>query len=194
MGTALVVGGKKSCDVLVALVRENGYLEITPAFSGGEARRALAEKEFELVLINTPLSDEFGTDLALRTARASVTGVMLFVRGDQAAEVSAKVEECGVFVVEKPLSRQIFHQAVRLVEAARRRMLALERENIKLQTKMEEIRLVCRAKCILMASLGMTEDQAHHHIEKQAMDLRVTRREIAQGILKSDEGTRDHGE
>lgn len=184
MGTALVVGGKKSCDALVAMVRESGYREITPAFSGGEARRVFAEKEFELVLINTPLSDEFGADLALRAARTAVTGVMLFVRGEQAAEVSAQVEEYGVFVVEKPLSRQIFHQAVRLVEAARRQMLVLERENVRLQAKMEETRLICRAKCILIESLGMTEELAHRHIEKQAMDLRMTRREIAQSILE----------
>ena len=34
---------------------------------------------------------------------------------------------------------------------------------------------------------GMTEPQAHRYIEKQAMDLRITRREVAEGIISTYE-------
>ena len=44
-----------------------------------------------------------------------------------------------------------------------------------------------RAKCVLIQYLNMTETQAHRYIEKQAMDLRTTRRQIAEGILKTYE-------
>ena len=47
--------------------------------------------------------------------------------------------------------------------------------------------MVDRAKCALIQYLGFTEPQAHRYIEKQAMDLRQTRREVAESILKSDE-------
>ena len=66
-------------------------------------------------------------------------------------------------------------------------MAGLRQENVKLQSKIEEIRLVDRAKCALIQYLSMTEEQAHHFIEKQAMDMRTTKREIAEGILKSYE-------
>ena len=56
-------------------------------------------------------------------------------------------------------------------------------ENVKLQSKIEEIRLVDRAKCALIQYLSMTEEQAHHFIEKQAMDRCVTRRTVAEEIL-----------
>lgn len=62
-------------------------------------------------------------------------------------------------------------------------MLGLQRENVRLNEKLEELRLVSRAKGALMRVLGMTEPQAHHYIEKQAMDLRATRREVARRIL-----------
>lgn len=45
-------------------------------------------------------------------------------------------------------------------------------------------RLIDRAKRTLMRYLGFTEPQAHRYIEKHAMDLRVTRAEVARGILK----------
>lgn len=88
-------------------------------------------------------------------------------------------------MVPKPVSRAFFYQALKLVEASRRRMLGLRTENLRLQDKVEEIRFVNRAKFVLMERLNMTEQQAHRYIEKQAMDMRLTRREVAQGILST---------
>ena len=50
---------------------------------------------------------------------------------------------------------------------------------------MQEIRLVNRAKWILIGSLKMTEGEAHRYIEKQAMDRCVPRREIAEEIIRT---------
>ena len=125
-------------------MRECGFSAVRAAGSGGEARRLFSEGGFELVLVNTPLPDEFGSALALETARESDAGVALLVNAPQADAVSAEVEDFGVFVVEKPFSRPMLFQSLRL---------------------------------------GMTEPQAHHYIEKQAMDLRATRREVARRIL-----------
>ena len=66
-------------------------------------------------------------------------------------------------------------------------MLGLRDENIQLQQKIEEIRLVDRAKCALIQYLNLTEAQAHRYIEKQAMDLRLSRRQVAEAILKTYE-------
>ena len=48
---------------------------------------------------------------------------------------------------------------------------------------MEEIRMVNRAKWLLIEQLKMTEQQAHRYIEKQAMDRCITRRAVAEQIL-----------
>ena len=50
---------------------------------------------------------------------------------------------------------------------------------------MEEIRLVNRAKWLLIGELNMTEQEAHRYIEKQAMDRCVTKRVIAEQILST---------
>ena len=66
-------------------------------------------------------------------------------------------------------------------------MLNLQNENVRLQQKIQEIRMVDRAKCALIQYLHMSEPDAHRYIEKQAMDLRITRREVAEEILKTYE-------
>ena len=63
----------------------------------------------------------------------------------------------------------------------------LKFQNQKLQDKLEEIRLINRAKCVLIQYLNMTEQQAHRYIEKQSMDLRQSRVVTAESILKTYE-------
>ena len=50
---------------------------------------------------------------------------------------------------------------------------------------MQEIRVGNRAKWMLIERLQMSEADAHRYIEKMAMDRCVSRREIAEGIIKT---------
>ena len=57
------------------------------------------------------------------------------------------------------------------------------RENQLLKQKIEDLKLIDRAKCVLIANLKMDEKQAHRYIQKRAMDLRLPQRDIAEEIL-----------
>ena len=52
---------------------------------------------------------------------------------------------------------------------------------------MADIRVVNRAKWLLMEKLNLSEKDAHYYIEKQAMDLRIPRREVAGNIIRTYE-------
>lgn len=163
------------------------YDKIIIAESGAEARRLAGENDFELAIINAPLPDEFGHELSLMLGLDTDAGVILLVKSELAQDISDRVEVGGVFVVPKPISRAFFFNALKITMAARRKVMTLQRENVKLQTKIEEIRIIDRAKCALIQYLNMTEQQAHRYIEKQAMDMRITKREVADGILQTYE-------
>lgn len=182
MDNILIVSSAENGKAFLSELLRARDARTATASSAGEARRLLISQSFDLALINAPLSDELGHDLALELSNSAV-GVLLFVKAELADEVSERVGEYGVFVLSKPLHREFFHQALRMVRASSRRMDALRQENDKLRRKLEEQKLVSRAKNALMLHLRMTEQQAHRHIEKQAMDKRVSRREIAQNIL-----------
>jgi response regulator NasT len=66
-------------------------------------------------------------------------------------------------------------------------MNRIQAENSQLKYKIEDIRIIDRAKYILISYMNMSEKEAHRFIEKQAMDLRITKRAIAEGILKTYE-------
>ena len=140
-----------------------------------------------MIIIDTPLSDELGNDFAITASEKTTAGIILIVDCENVLEISANVEDYGVFALPKPLSPEFFYQAVKLLSAARRRVMNLENENLRLQKKIEEIRIVDRAKLVLIQVLKMTEPQAQHYIEKQSMDLRQSRLATAENILRTYE-------
>ena len=82
------------------------------------------------------------------------------------------------------VGRKIFRSALASAQSAQRRVERIQVENEKLKQKIEDIRVVYRAKCVLIAYLNLSEQDAHRFIEKQAMDSRSSKREVAEGILK----------
>ncbi|MBR2087491.1 MAG: ANTAR domain-containing protein, partial [Oscillospiraceae bacterium] len=111
------------------------------------------------------------------------SGILLLCKADIADDVSDKVGDFGVCVVSRPMNKSLLHQSIRLVEATRSRMMSLKRENTKLMVRIGEMRVISRAKLALVQYMGLSEPEAHRYIEKQAMDTRSTRCEVAEQIL-----------
>lgn len=184
----IISANEQSVSSFSQMLKAEGCQFIDSAKSGSDGRRRIAEREYDLVIINSPLTDEFGDGLSNYIAQSTNSGVILTVKAEHEPEIENRTSEYGVFVLGKPLSRQLFYKAIRLLEATRNRLNGVKRENIKLQKKIDDIRVVNRAKCILMEYLSMTEPQAHKYLERQAMDLRLTKVEVAKRLLTTYEG------
>lgn len=180
----IVSGSGKGAEGVAALFsQEAPGTQYTFASSGAEARRIVLSASFDAVAVNTPLPDEFGHEFLLSLAENTLAGLLLFVKAENFEGYYNRVSEYGIAVISKPVHRQLFSQTFRLVMATRNRMLSLKRENDKLQRKLDETKLVGRAKCALIAGEKLSEPEAHRLIEKRAMDERRSRLEIAKEIL-----------
>lgn len=187
METTLLVTSAKNREDFSRFLASCGCRGVSLAASGSEARRLLGQREYDLVVIAVPLPDEFGSDLALYAVESTGSGVLLVVASARADEVAAEVEEYGVAVTPSPMSRQRVTQALHLLRAASRKAAQLREENQKLLRRLEDLRMVDRAKCALIQYGGYTEEEAHHTIERRAMDRRISRRQAAQEILEGYE-------
>lgn len=185
MTRALIVSSsERGQEALREMLSAAGYAQSSAAASGADARRLLLNQPFELVIVNAPLSDEFGHELAAHAA-AQGAGAILICRAEHAEQLGAVLEREGVFVMSRPLVRQLFMQALHLVEMARSRIYELMTERDKLRRQLEDMRTISRAKCLLIEHAAMTEAQAHRYIEKQAMDMRTSRREVAECVIRT---------
>lgn len=184
--SVLIVSASNSFnDNVIKLLPESSYSPITFAKSVNEAQRNISERSYDIIIINTPLPDDYGVKLAIDFSSNRTSVVLLFVRNDMYTSIYEKVRDYGVFTLHKPVPAQAISQALDWLKATRERLRNMETKTLSLQEKMEEIKLINRAKWALINSLGMTEADAHRYIEKQAMDRCVTRREIAENIIQS---------
>ena len=184
--SVLIVSASESfTENVMQFLPEATYRPVKTAKSVSEAQRIIVERSYDLIIINTPLPDDFGAKFAIDISDRSPSVVLLFVRSDNYHDVYDKVFDFGVFTVRKPLPQQNVMQALDFVKATRERLRKMEKKKVSLEEKMMEIKIVNRAKWTLINSLNMSEGDAHRYIEKQAMDRCVSKREIAEEILRT---------
>lgn len=188
MQRALIVSaGQSSNEYLAKHLNALGYVRPTIVASGGEARRLVDSNQYSLVIINAPLPDEFGHDLAVHMVEKTLSGVLLLAKAGVIDDVADRIADRGVLILPKPFGGPQFNQMVRLAASTHLRLLDVQAECIRLQERLQQLRLVDRAKCYLIEKKGMTEADAHRYIEKMAMDTRQNRGEVAQSILEESE-------
>ena len=181
----LIAGANdKTFALLQTLLPGSNYEPPLRAASAGEAKRLAMDQAVDIAIVNAPMRDEFGTQLAVNLARDNV-GVLLMVPGESFDGVCYQVEDEGVMTLGKPLTQRDLETALHLVTALRGKLMQMDRKNKALQEKMTDIRMVNRAKWLLIEQLRMTESEAHYYIERQAMDTRLSRREVAENIIRS---------
>ncbi len=168
---------------LRGMLPEDRYEPLCAAGSVAEARRMLLERPFDIVIISAPLPDEFGTKLALHIIERSSAGVLLLVKAEHYPDLAARLSPQGILLLQKPTTPALLLQSMQLLCGTRERLRRMEEKTATIEEKMAEIRLVNRAKWRLIQEQGLTEQEAHRYIEKQAMDRCVTRRTVAEEIL-----------
>ncbi len=167
------------------ILPQNQFSPILSVHSGGEARRFLVNRPVDIVVINAPLKDVSCTDLAINLSQDFSVGVLLMVKSEVYDQVTYQVEDYGVLTMSRPCTSKEIFQSMKLLMATQARLRKLERKTANLEEKMEEIRLVNRAKGLLMDNLKMTEAEAHRYIEKAAMDNCEKKSVIAKNLIKT---------
>ncbi len=181
----IVSASEKFNTVTASLLPGSEFWPVTIVKTAGEAQRRLLETAYDIVLVNTPLPDGFGTELARDACAKSHAAVLLLVKRELQDEIYYKVMESGVVTLPKPVSEQTMTQMLRTLCSLRERLRRAEEKQVTVEKKIEELRIVNRAKWLLIERLHMTEEDAHGYIRRQAMDKRVTQREAAEDILRT---------
>lgn len=148
-----------------------------------EAKQKLLQEHYDLCIIQTPAQDEFGTHGALNIAHSFQVGVILLIKQSLYDQVLYQVRESDVFPLGIPCSSQTLYQCIQFCMIHRNHVYRLEMEINHQKKKIQDERIITRAKLYLMQNENMSEEEAHHYIEKRAMQLSKTKVAIAKDIL-----------
>ena len=181
----LVSASEKFNTAALSLLPVTDYYPVTVVGSVSEARRRMLGETYDLVIVNAPLPDDPGVDFAMEACSESDAGVLLLIRGELYEETYYEVLPAGVITLSKPTNLQMISQSLRVLCAVRERLRSKRQRQTTVEEKIEEIRLINRAKWLLIECLNMTEPEAHRHITRQAMEQRLSKREVAESIIRT---------
>lgn len=165
MKEILICGGGAALEKVGALLRSNGY----------SVRYSPADKEPDAALVLPSANRAETLQICGRFRRAAVVSV------------GRELHAAGAVCVPPPVTPAALLQTLAVALEMNERLHALEAENERLKGKIDDLKLIDRAKCALVQYLGMTEQDAHRFIEKRAMDQRIPRRAVALDILRTYE-------
>ncbi len=135
------------------------------------------------MLINSPLADAAGIALAEYASEITAASCVVLVKSENYEKISPRADRGDIILIAKPFSKQVLHQVIKAVNTALRRSYALYEENVRLERRIDEIRLIDKAKFSLMQYRHMTEEEAHSYLEQYAMKNRKKKTVAASEII-----------
>lgn len=179
--SVLLVTKDMKISSLVSAMLSPPMFELSLCNDFNEARRKCDERHFNIVI--SDFADGEGADFVLDISD-SLSTILLLTPAQLFEQISYKVEPYGVLTLTYPFDQFYFYNMIKIAIAVQFKVQVLSSQTTKLKEKMEEIRLVNRAKMLLMQGKGMSEQEAHRYIEKEAMDTGSKKTLVAGNLIK----------
>jgi two-component system, response regulator PdtaR len=171
---------------LAEMLGEQGYDVVGEAGDGARAIELAEELRPDLVILDVKMPVLDGIAAAERIAEQRIAPVVILTAFAQRELVERARDAGAMAYLVKPFSASDLVPAIEMAVSRFAEVHALEREVADLTERLETRKAVDRAKAVLQSSLGLSEPDAFRWIQKTAMDLRLSMRQVAQGVV-------DHG-
>ena len=173
---------------LVEMLTEEGYDVVGQAGDGEAAVELTTRLRPDLVVMDVKMPKLDGISAAERIATDRIAPVVMLTAFSQRELVDrARLAGAMAYVV-KPFGKADLIPAIEIARARFAEITAVEAEVSDLTERLESRKAVDRAKGMLQTSLGLTEPEAFRWIQKTAMDLRKSMREVADGVIEHGAG------
>ena len=173
---------------LAEMLAEEGY-DVVGQAADGEQAIALAESLApDLVILDVKMPRLDGIAAAQRIAEQRIAPVVMLTAFSQRELVERARDAGAMAYLVKPFSRTDLVPAIEMAVSRFTELTALEREVADLSERLDTRKAVDRAKGVLQKDLGLSEKDAFRWIQKTAMDLRLSMREVADGVVQHGPG------
>jgi two-component system, response regulator PdtaR len=169
---------------LVEMLTEEGYDVVGQAGDGEQAVELATELRPDLVVMDVKMPKLDGISAAERIAAERIAPVVMLTAFSQRDLVDRARQAGAMAYVVKPFGKADLIPAIEIAAARYAEIQAVEAEVSDLTERLESRKAVDKAKGMLQTGLGLTEPEAFRWIQKTAMDLRKSMREVAEGVIE----------
>lgn len=174
-------GTDKACETFREML-DNGVYEITTATTVTEIRTYDLEM-FSVLFFSLPLADESGIKLIDELAADSSPPVCVMIRQDIPDKAVERLIRDNAYILKRPVSRSNITLAAELLSSFYGRSADMRARISELERKNNEMKLMSRAKLLLIEKKGMSENDAHRYILHRAMNRQMSIDEVCREII-----------
>ena len=168
---------------LAEMLTEEGYDVVGQAGDGAKAIELAEEVRPDLVILDVKMPVLDGIAAAQAIAGKRIAPVVILTAFSQRDLVERAREAGAMAYLVKPFTKTDLMPAIEMAVSRFAELTMLEAEVADLTERLETRKAVDRAKGILQEELGLSEPEAFRWIQRTAMDLRVSMREVAEGVV-----------
>ena len=166
---------------------DNLFVSLEYRKNATSARHRILERWYDIVVVNVPLPDENGLELAMDIADQGHASVLVVAPSQIYEMVLDHVTDYGILAISKPSSISRIEKGVRFLMKVQEQLSGMQQELLLARNRLEEMRIVNKAKFLLVERRHMTEEEAHRYVGKLAMDQRISRKKAAEDIIEDFE-------
>jgi two-component system, response regulator PdtaR len=168
---------------LAEMLAEEGYDVVGQAGDGETAVELAEEHRPDLVVLDVKMPRLDGITAAQRIASQRIAPVVILTAFSQRDLVERARDAGAMAYLVKPFTKADLMPAVEMAVSRFAEVQQLEAEVADLTERLETRKAVDRAKSVLQRRLELSEPDAFRWIQKTAMDLRLSMRQVAEGVL-----------
>jgi two-component system, response regulator PdtaR len=142
----------------------------------------------DLVILDVKMPVLDGISAAERIASQRIAPVVILTAFSQRDLVERARDAGAMAYLVKPFSVTDLVPAIEMAVSRFAELTLLEAEVADLQDRLETRKAVDRAKSVLQQQLQLSEPEAFRWIQKTAMDLRLSMRQVAEGVVTHGPG------
>ncbi|MDO9379372.1 MAG: response regulator [Nocardioidaceae bacterium] len=168
---------------LAEMLTEEGYEVVGQAADGEQAVRLTVSERPDLVVMDVKMPKLDGISAAEQIAAQRIAPVVMLTAFSQRDLVERARDAGAMAYLVKPFSKSDLVPAIEMAVSRFAELAHLESEVQDLTERLAARKAVDRAKGVLQESLGLSEPDAFRWIQRTAMDLRMSMREVAEGVV-----------
>ena len=173
---------------LAEMLAEEGYDVVGQVGDGERAIELAEELRPDLVILDVKMPRLDGIAAAERIAAARIAPVVILTAFSQRDLVERARDAGAMAYLVKPFTKNDLVPAIEMAVSRFSEIAVLEKEVADLTESLVTRKLIDRAKGILQKELELTEPEAFRWIQKTAMDLRLSMRQVAEGVVRHGVG------
>lgn len=188
--TAIVVDDEPITRVdLRQMLEEMSFSVLGDAADGFDAIELCRRHHPDVVLMDIRMPVFDGMTASETIISEDLAGCVVILTAFQDRELIEQANRIGVTgYLVKPVEERLLLPTLEVAMAQARRLRDARRETAEIRERMEEQRLVDRAKALLARKEAIPESEAYRRLQKMAMEKRSTLASLARAVVAQESG------